>query len=107
MNSKIQIHHRQKMAYVYLRQSTMAQVYHHQESTNRQYALKDRALELGWPPTAIAVIDEDQGRSGSSATARTGFQRLVDSGQPGSGGDGADVGSLPPGSQFERLASVD
>ena len=99
--------HHERMAYVYVRQSTLWQVNEHQESTERQYRLQERALELGWPPTAIAVIDEDQGRSGSSATARTGFQRLVDSGQPGSGGDGADVGSLPPGSQFERLASVD
>src|ERR1035441_226196 len=54
--SKIQAQHRQKMAYVYLRQSTMAQVYHHQESTHRQYALKDRALELGWMPDQIRVL---------------------------------------------------
>jgi DNA invertase Pin-like site-specific DNA recombinase len=54
-----------------------AQVNDHQESTERQYRLRERALSLGWPPTAIAVIDEDQGRSGRSATARTGFQRLV------------------------------
>lgn len=65
------------MAYVYVRQSTLWQVHEHQESTERQYRLQERALELGWPPTAIAVIDEDQGRSGSSATARPGFQRLV------------------------------
>lgn len=65
------------MAYVYVRQSTLWQVHENQESTERQYRLQERALELGWPPTAIAVIDEDQGRSGSSATARTGFQRLV------------------------------
>jgi DNA invertase Pin-like site-specific DNA recombinase len=64
MNSKIQIHHRQKMAYVYLRQSTMAQVYHYQESTQRQYALQDRALELGWPPDQIRVLEGDRGLSG-------------------------------------------
>jgi hypothetical protein len=69
--------HHERMAYVYVRQSTLWQVNEHQESTERQYRLQERALELGWPPTAIAVIDEDQGRSGSSATARTGFQRLV------------------------------
>src|SRR6266516_1816070 len=69
--------HHERMAYVYVRQSTLWQVNEHQESTQRQYRLQERALELGWPPTAIAVIDEDQGRSGSSATARTGFQRLV------------------------------
>ena len=69
--------HHERMAYVYVRQSTLWQVNEHQESTQRQYRLQERALELGWPPTAIEVIDEDQGRSGSSATARTGFQRLV------------------------------
>jgi DNA invertase Pin-like site-specific DNA recombinase len=69
--------HQERMAYVYVRQSTLWQVSEHQESTERQYRLRERALNLGWPPTAIEVIDEDQGRSGSSATARTGFQRLV------------------------------
>jgi DNA invertase Pin-like site-specific DNA recombinase len=48
MTSPIQPHHHQKMAYVYLRQSTMGQVRHHQESTARQYALKDKASHLGW-----------------------------------------------------------
>jgi DNA invertase Pin-like site-specific DNA recombinase len=67
----------ERLAYVYVRQSTLWQVSEHQESTERQYRLQNRAQELGWSPTAIAVIDEDQGRSGSSATARTGFQRLV------------------------------
>ncbi len=69
--------HRERMASVYVRQSTLWQVNEHQESTERQYRLQERALQLGWPPTAIEVIDEDQGRSGSSATARTGFRRLV------------------------------
>lgn len=69
--------HHERLAYVYVRQSTLWQVNEHQESTERQYRLQERALELGWPPTAIEVIDEDQGRSGSSATARTGFRRLV------------------------------
>src|SRR5271165_1939306 len=69
--------HHERLAYVYVRQSTLWQVSEHQESTERQYRLQERARDLGWPPTAIAVIDEDQGRSGRSATARTGFQRLV------------------------------
>jgi DNA invertase Pin-like site-specific DNA recombinase len=67
----------ERLAYVYVRQSTLWQVSEHQESTERQYRLQERALELGWAPTAIEVIDEDQGRSGSSTTYRTGFQRLV------------------------------
>jgi DNA invertase Pin-like site-specific DNA recombinase len=69
--------HHERMAYVYVRQSTLWQVSEHLESTERQYRLQERALGLGWSPMAIEVIDEDQGRSGSSATARTGFQRLV------------------------------
>ncbi|MBE0543833.1 MAG: recombinase family protein [Verrucomicrobia bacterium] len=77
MNSKIQLQHRQKMAYVYLRQSTMAQVYHHQESTSRQYALKDRALELGWPPDQIRILDADLGQSGSQINNRQDFKTLV------------------------------
>jgi DNA invertase Pin-like site-specific DNA recombinase len=77
MNSKIQIQHRQKKAYVYLRQSTMAQVYHHQESTQRQYALKDRALELGWSPDQIRVLDADLGQSGTQMNNRQDFKTLV------------------------------
>ena len=77
MTNKIQIQHRQKMAYVYLRQSTMAQVYHHQESTQRQYALKDRALELGWLPDQIRVLDADLGQSGTQMNSRQDFKTLV------------------------------
>jgi DNA invertase Pin-like site-specific DNA recombinase len=77
MISKIQAHHRQKMAYVYLRQSTMAQVYQHQESTQRQYALKDRALELGWRPDQIRVLDGDLGISGTQMNNRQDFKTVV------------------------------
>jgi DNA invertase Pin-like site-specific DNA recombinase len=75
--NKIQLQHRQKMAYVYLRQSTMAQVHHHQESTQRQYALKDRALELGWAPDQIRVLDADLGQSGTQMNSRQDFKTLV------------------------------
>ena len=77
MTTKIQTHHRQKMAYVYLRQSTMAQVHHHQESTQRQYALKDRAQELGWRIDQIRVLDADLGSSGTQINNRQDFQTLV------------------------------
>jgi len=77
MTTKIQTHHRQKMAYVYLRQSTMAQVHHHQESTQRQYALKDRAQELGWRTDQIRVLDADLGSSGTQMNNRRDFQTLV------------------------------
>jgi len=75
--SKIQAQHRQKMAYVYLRQSTMAQVFHHQESTQRQYALKERALELGWMADQIRVLDADLGISGTQGNNRQDFKTLV------------------------------
>jgi hypothetical protein len=74
---KIQSLHYERMAYVYVRQSTPWQVMEHRESTERQYHLRERAVQLGWPPTHVEVIDEDQGRSGSTATHRSGFQRLV------------------------------
>jgi DNA invertase Pin-like site-specific DNA recombinase len=77
MSAKIQSIHLQKMAYVYLRQSTMAQVYQHQESTSRQYALKDRALELGWPSEQIRVLDADLGISGTQMGNRQDFKTLV------------------------------
>lgn len=77
MISKIQAQHRQRMAYVYLRQSTMAQVFHHQESTQRQYALKDKALELGWMPDQIRVLDADLGISGTQVNNRQDFKTLV------------------------------
>ena len=77
MSAKIQSSHLQKMAYVYLRQSTMAQVYQHQESTQRQYALKDRALELGWPPDQIRVLDADLGISGTQMSNRQDFKTVV------------------------------
>jgi DNA invertase Pin-like site-specific DNA recombinase len=67
-----------RTAYVYVRQSTGAQILDHPESTKRQYGLAERARALGWSPTKICVIDEDQGKSGASAEGRDGFQRLVD-----------------------------
>ena len=76
-SEKITDEHRARLAIVYVRQSTQQQVLEHRESTARQYALADRAVALGWPAAAVEVIDEDQGRSGSSAEGRSGFQRLL------------------------------
>jgi DNA invertase Pin-like site-specific DNA recombinase len=76
-SDKITDEHFARMAIVYVRQSTQHQVLEHRESTARQYALADRAVALGWPATAVEVIDEDQGHSGSSAEGRSGFQRLL------------------------------
>ncbi len=75
--ANIQRTHRARLACVYVRQSTQLQVRQHQESAERQYALRERAVALGWSPSAVEVIDEDQGRSGRDAAHRPGFQRLV------------------------------
>jgi len=69
--------HRQRLAYIYVRQSTLKQVTHNQESQHYQYHLKQRALELGWPAERIVIIDSDLGRSGSTVDERFGFQALV------------------------------
>ncbi|MDC0679004.1 recombinase family protein [Sorangium atrum] len=78
MSDKIQPQHLERRAIVYMRQSTLRQVYEHPESTSRQYALQQRAIALGWPADRIDVIDEDVGQSATSAQWRTGFQRLAD-----------------------------
>ena len=77
MNSKIAEHHRSKPAYIYLRQSTPGQVRHHQESTERQYALREMALQLGWSEAAIRILDRDLGKTGTEMTRREDFKTLV------------------------------
>ncbi|HUW63875.1 MAG TPA: recombinase family protein [Spirochaetia bacterium] len=74
---KMQTQHLSRLALVYIRQSTLAQVRFHTESTERQYALKEKALSLGWTAEQVQVIDEDLGLSGAHKENRNGFQRLV------------------------------
>src|ERR1700681_170483 len=69
--------HLSKLALVYVRQSSTQQIFDHQESRQRQYALADYAATLGWPRERIEVIDDDQGRSGRTVEQRPGFQRLL------------------------------
>ena len=76
-HDKITRRHHERIAIVYVRQSTPQQVERHQESTRLQYALVDRAADLGWERGRIVVIDDDLGRSGSTMEGRLGFQRLV------------------------------
>ena len=94
---KVTAEHLKRAAYLYIRQSTLRQVLENTESTERQYALRRRAVALGWPEDKIVVIDQDQGQSGASASEREGFQRLV-----------ADVGlgkaGIVMGLEVSRLA---
>lgn len=76
-HDKVTASHLKRNAYLYIRQSTIRQVFENTESTRRQYALRERAMALGWPSEQIIVIDTDLGQSGASAADREGFQRLV------------------------------
>src|SRR5438067_967659 len=76
-NSKVRPTHTQRVAVVYVRQSTAQQVEHNRESTDRQYALVGRAVDLGWRREQVTVIDEDLGLSGSGIDQRSGFTRLT------------------------------
>src|SRR6516164_5772114 len=77
LESPVTTAHRAKLAYIYVRQSTAGQVRQHQESTELQYRLVDRAAAFGWPKERIEVIDDDLGKSGMSSDGRGGFQRLI------------------------------
>jgi DNA invertase Pin-like site-specific DNA recombinase len=96
-HQKVTPRHLRRHAYLYVRQSTLRQVFENTESTARQYALRQRAIALGWSLDQVIVIDSDQGQSGASAAGRDGFQRLV-----------ADVGlgraGLVMGLEVSRLA---
>jgi DNA invertase Pin-like site-specific DNA recombinase len=76
-NDKIKTTHLQRCAYVYVRQSTTAQVQHNRESTDRQYKLAERAVQLGWAQSQVRIIDEDLARSGSGASDRGGFATMT------------------------------
>jgi DNA invertase Pin-like site-specific DNA recombinase len=76
-HSKVQPRHLKKNAYLYVRQSSLRQVFENSESTKRQYDLRQRAVALGWSIEQVVVIDSDLGQSGASAVDRAGFQRLV------------------------------
>ncbi|MBW6487315.1 MAG: recombinase family protein [Syntrophobacterales bacterium] len=76
-HSKVRASHLKRDAYLYVRQSTVRQVFENTESTKRQYALRQRAVALGWPIERVHVIDTDLGQSGASAADREGFKRLI------------------------------
>ena len=89
-HQKVNDGHLRRDAYLYIRQSTVRQVFENTESTMRQYALRDRAVALGWPSERVIVIDSDLGQSGASGAERAGFQRLV--GEVGTGKAGIVLG---------------
>ena len=74
---KVTASHLRRDAYLYIRQSTVRQVFENTESTRRQYALRERAVAMGWPIERVVVIDSDLGKSGAAGTDREGFQTLV------------------------------
>jgi DNA invertase Pin-like site-specific DNA recombinase len=76
-NNKIHGHHYDRLAIIYIRQSTLQQVERHSESTKLQYGLVEKAYSLGWAADRVIVIDDDLGCSGANAEGRPGFQRLV------------------------------
>jgi DNA invertase Pin-like site-specific DNA recombinase len=77
LSNKVEAMHLKRNAYLYVRQSTLRQVFEHTESTKRQYALRQRAVDLGWRPEQVTVIDSDLGESGASMVDRDGFRKLV------------------------------
>lgn len=75
--SKITAAHLHRTAFVYVRQSTLAQVEHHRESTDRQYRLVERAMALGWKHEHVTLVDQDLGISGAGLTERSGFAHMT------------------------------
>jgi len=90
IHQKVSASHLQRDAYLYVRQSTLRQVFENTESTRRQYALRERAVALGWPVERVVVIDSDLGQSAASNSDREGFQKLV--GEVGMGRAGIVLG---------------
>src|ERR1700682_4054756 len=76
-HQKVSADHLRRDAFLYVRQSSLRQVFENTESTKRQYALRERAVALGWPVERVHVIDSDLGLSGAQARDRDGFQSLV------------------------------
>jgi DNA invertase Pin-like site-specific DNA recombinase len=76
-HKKVTTDHLKRDAYLYIRQSTLKQVVENTESTQRQYALREKAISLGWPTDRVITIDSDLGQSGAQAADREGFQKLV------------------------------
>ena len=103
---KVGADHLRRDAFLYVRQSSLRQVFENTESTKRQYALRERAVALGWPIERVHVIDSDLGLSGAQARDRDGFQHLVTEVGAGPCRHRAGAGGLAAGAQQRRLASA-
>ncbi len=97
IHQKVTASHLRRDAYLYVRQSTVRQVFENTESTRRQYALRERAVAMGWPIERVHVIDSDLGKSGASSADREGFQKLV-------GEVGMGLAGIVLGLEVSRLA---
>jgi DNA invertase Pin-like site-specific DNA recombinase len=97
VQQKVTASHLKRDAYLYIRQSTVRQVFENQESTKRQYALRQKAVALGWDTERVVVIDNDLGQSGAQTVDRHGFQRLV-------GDVGMGKAGIVMGLEVSRLA---
>jgi DNA invertase Pin-like site-specific DNA recombinase len=76
-STKVKPHHTSRLAVVYVRQSSPQQVLNNKESTARQYAFKQRAVQLGWSPEGVLILDDDQAKTATTAEARHDFQALL------------------------------
>ena len=109
ISTKVRREHLSRMAFLYVRQSTLRQVYENGESTKRQYALKERLIGMGWDENMIEVIDSDLGQSGSDSEGRQGFQYLISEVSMGRAGiiAGIEVSRLSrSSSDWNRLLQI-
>lgn len=105
-HQKIKPTHLNRTAYLYIRQSTLRQVFENVESTKRQYALRQHAVALGWRQDQAVVIDSDLGQSGASAADREGFQRLVTEVSLGRAGIVLGLGGIEASPKLDGLAPI-
>jgi hypothetical protein len=97
LGSKVGDRHLERLAVVYVRQSTRQQVIDHGESTRLQYGLVERAVGLGWPVSRVLVIDEDLGKSGASTAGAGGVPAAGHRDHHGACGAGAGPRDVAPG----------
>jgi hypothetical protein len=103
-HEKVNASHLKRNAYLYIRQSTLRQVFENTESTIRQYDLRQRAVALGWPTERVIVIDSDLGQSAATAADREGFQETGNGSESGESRHRAWPGSFATGTQLHGLA---